>query len=52
MKNKQPKKSGTTYCLECKDYIHNFRLQEVNMTNKIFREESNYKFVSQINQDF
>ena len=45
MKNKTnknwKKKLGTTYCLECKDYIHNFRPQEVNMTNKVLREKSN-----------
>ena len=32
---KTGKKPGTTYCLECKDYTHNFRPQEVNMTNKL-----------------
>ena len=49
MKNIQPKikpiklkkKSGTTHCLGCKDYNHNFRPKQVNMTNKIFREKSN-----------
>ena len=25
---------GTTFCLGCKDFTHNFRLQEVKMTNK------------------
>ena len=35
------KRSGTTYCLECKDYTHNFRPQEVKMTNKVLREKSN-----------
>ena len=35
------KRPGTTYCLGCKDYTHDFRPQEVNMTNKIFREKSN-----------
>ena len=29
------------YCLGCKDYTHNFKLQEVKMTNKVLREESN-----------
>ena len=28
------------YCLECKDYTHNFKPQEVKMTNKLFREKS------------
>ena len=49
MKNTQPKikpiklgkRPGTTYRLECKDYTHNFRPQEVKMTNKLFREKCN-----------
>ena len=36
------KKPGTTYCLGCKDFTQNFRLQEVKMTNKVLREKSNY----------
>ena len=35
------KRPEATYCLACKDYTHNFRPQEVNMTNKVFREKSN-----------
>ena len=35
------KKSGAMYCLGCKDYTHNFRPQEVKMTNKVFGEKSN-----------
>ena len=31
------KQPGTTYCLGCKDYTQNFRLQEVKMTNKVLR---------------
>ena len=27
------KRLETTYCLGCKDYTHNFRPQEVKMTN-------------------
>ena len=38
---KTGKKLGTTYCLGCKDFTHNFRPQEVKMTNKILREKSN-----------
>ena len=34
------KRLGTTYCLGCKDFTHNFRLQEVKMTNKALREKS------------
>ena len=35
------KRPETTYCLGSKEFTHNFRLQEVKMTNKIFREKSN-----------
>ena len=35
------KNLGITYCLGCKDYTNNFKLQEVKMTNKLLREESN-----------
>ena len=35
------KEIGTTYCLGCKDYTHNFKLQEVKMKNKVLREKSN-----------
>ena len=35
------KKPGTTYCLGCKDFTHNFRPQEVKITNKVFRKKSN-----------
>ena len=45
MKNAWPiktgKKSGTTYCLGCKDYTDNFKPQEVKMTNRVLREKSN-----------
>ena len=34
---KLEKRLGTTYCLGCKDYTHNFKLQEVKMTNKVLR---------------
>ena len=43
IKNKTDKnweKLRTTYCLGCKDYTHNFRPQEVKMTNKVLREKS------------
>ena len=47
------KELETTYCLGCKDFTHNFRLQEVKMTNKVLTEKSNcLLFVGQINQDF
>ena len=35
------KEIGTTYCLGCKDYTHNFKPQEIKMTNKVLREKSN-----------
>ena len=38
---KTRKKLGTTYCLGCKDYTHNFRPKEVKMTNKVLTEKSN-----------
>ena len=49
MKNTQPKMKpiearkgiGTTHCLGCKDYTHNFRPQEIKMTSKVPREKSN-----------
>ena len=34
------KQPGTTYCFGCKDFTHNFRPQEVRMTNKVFREKT------------
>ena len=48
MKNRQSeikpiktgKELGTVYCLGCKDFTHNFRPQEVKMTNKVLREKS------------
>ena len=46
------KRPGTTYCLGCKDYTHNFRPKEVKMTNKVLRENLNVLFVDQINQNF
>ena len=45
------KRPGTTYCFRCKDFIHNFRPQEVKMTNKVLRENQTM-FVDLINQDF
>ena len=39
--NKNWKRPETTHCLGCKEFTHNFRLQEVKMTNKILREKSN-----------
>ena len=36
------KQPGTTYCLECKDFTHNFRPQELKMINKMVREKPNF----------
>ena len=38
---KTGKQPGTSCCLGCKDFTHNFRPQEVKMTNKVLREKSN-----------
>ena len=38
---KMGKRPGTTYCSVCKDFTHNFRPQEVKMTNEVIREKSN-----------
>ena len=35
------KRPRTTYSFGCKDFTHNFRPQEVKMTNKVLREKSN-----------
>ena len=35
------KRPGTTCCFGCKDSTHNFRPQEVKMTNKLLRKKSN-----------
>ena len=35
------KRPGRTYFFECKDFAHNFRPQEVKMTNKVLRKKSN-----------
>ena len=37
-------KIGTMYCLGCRDYTHNFKPQEVKITNKVLREKSNCVF--------
>ena len=36
--------SGTTYCFGCKDYMKNFRSQEMKMINKVLREKSHCVF--------
>ena len=34
------KKPGTTNCLGCKDFTHNFRPQAIQMTNQVLRKKS------------
>ena len=34
------KQSGATCCVGCKDYMKNFRPQEVKMINKVLRKKS------------
>ena len=46
------KQSRTTYCFGSKEFTHNFRPQEVKMTNKVLRENLTVLFVDLINQDF
>ena len=42
MKNTQSKtKPVKTYCLGCKDYLDNFKSQEIKLKNKVLREKSN-----------
>ena len=48
---KTGKEFGTTY-LGWKDFKHNFRPQEVKMTNKVLREKSNCIVVEMLSQDF
>ena len=38
---KTGKELGTTHCLGCKGFTHNFRPQEVKRTNNVLREKSN-----------
>ena len=35
------RRPGTTYCLGCKDFNHNFIPQEVKITKIVLREKSN-----------
>ena len=35
------KELGTTYCLVCKDFTHNFRPQKIKTANKVPGEKSN-----------
>ena len=44
------KQPGTTYCLGCKDFTHNFRPQKGKMTYS--EKNQTVLFVGQISQDF
>ena len=46
---KTRKELGTTYCLGCKDFTHNFRPQELKMTNKVLKT---VLLVNPVSQDF
>ena len=46
---KTGEKSGTTYCLGCKDYTDNFKSQEVKMS---LDKNQTVLFVDLVNQDF
>ena len=48
---KTGKEPGTSYCLGCKDFTHNFRPQKVKMT-KYLEKNQTVLFVYQISQDF
>ena len=38
---KTGKQPGKTYCLGWKDFTHNFKPQEIKITNKVLREKWN-----------
>ena len=43
------KRPGTRYCFGCKDFICNFRPQEIKMTDKVLREKLNCVVCRSIN---
>ena len=49
---KTGKKPSITCCLGCKDFTHNFKPQEVKMTNKELREKFNCVVCRLSKQDF
>ena len=60
MKNKQSKikpikigkRPGTMHCFGCKDFTHNFRPQDVKMTNKVLEKNQTVLFVDLTDQGF
>ena len=46
------KQFRTRYCFGCKDYMKNYRPEEVKMINKVLREKSHCVFVDLRNQAF
>ena len=49
---KTGKELGTTHCLGCKNFTHNFRPQEVKMINKVLREKSSCAVSKNVNSRF
>ena len=49
---KTGKEIGANYCLECKDYTHNFKPQEIKITNKVLEKNQTALFVNLVNQEF
>ena len=49
---KTGKKIGTTSCLGCKDYTHNFEPKEIKMTIRCLENNQTVLFVDLVNQDF
>ena len=49
---KAGKEVGTTYCLGCKDYTHNFKPQKQKWQIKCLEKNQTMLFVDLINQDF
>ena len=46
---KTGKEIETMYCLGCKDYTHNFKPQEVKITNKVLKKNQTVLFIDLVN---
>ena len=46
---KTGKEIETTYCLGWKDYTHNFKPQEVKITNKVLKKNQTVLFIDLVN---
>ena len=51
-RQKTGKELGTTYCLGCKNYTHNFKQQEVKMKIKYLKKNQTVLSVDLVNQEF